>query len=719
MTKPIADSPDARAGAGRQPIARRSRRWWAFTIVLLLAMGYGLWAAPAWAQLNTGLDFGTATGLSTQDIRVTIAKIIRAFLGLLGIMAVAIVAYGGFLWMTSGGNEEQLGNAKKWLTNGAIGLTIILLSFSITQFVLSRLLQAGSGGGAVTTAGGFSEDVFLTGALGSGPIESHFPTRGAQDVARNTRIFITFREAIDPASLASDTNANGTIGTTGGIVTQFDNYQDLALAEAIQVAPIGTNIDPTVLTPLARQQNAAVFTAEAQKLTPMGVAISADGRTVVLSPVVLEGGRVKTTASGFAERSLLGTPSAPTAYLVRITGAVKKASMRAGVHEDLFIGAFRDGYTWDFTVSTTVDLTPPKITSVVPFPDADGDAVGEDGSVTIRGNPDQPRNVTVQVNFNEAVDPTVTAGTFTPGSATATFRHLAVSTDETDTGRVAGTFTISNQYRTVEFKTTDPCGQNSCGGTVYCLPGNVQLHAWANAARLEAGGPTSEPFSGVMDAAGNSLDGNGNGRAEGPGAPGTRRFAIGDGAGNAGASDSAAWTFHTNDTLDLTVPVIREVVHYGKQDQRIVATTAPVAQGGGTLADLNDISLTRPVEILFSKLMSGSVASGLGLTEGARCDEQTGQGCLWFTGLAAHEDTDTPIPKDTRVDATRVTVAHAPFREARAGFPVPEYRVRTDASVKDIYQNCFYSVDAPVGPQGPHGGLSCIGPGTDACTQIP
>ncbi|MBI4142683.1 Ig-like domain-containing protein [Candidatus Uhrbacteria bacterium] len=138
------------------------------TLVLLSAIGYWLWAAPAWAQVNTGLDFGTATGLSTQDIRVTIAKIIRAFLGLLGIMAVAIVAYGGFLWMTSGGNEEQLGNAKKWLTNGAIGLTIILLSFSITQFVLSRLVSATTGGGSVTIATGDSGGYLPPGALPGG-----------------------------------------------------------------------------------------------------------------------------------------------------------------------------------------------------------------------------------------------------------------------------------------------------------------------------------------------------------------------------------------------------------------------------------------------------------------------------------------------------------------------------------------------------------------------
>ena len=48
---------------------------------------------------------GSATGLGTQDIRLTIAKIIRAILGFLGILALAIMLYGGYIYMTSGGGR--------------------------------------------------------------------------------------------------------------------------------------------------------------------------------------------------------------------------------------------------------------------------------------------------------------------------------------------------------------------------------------------------------------------------------------------------------------------------------------------------------------------------------------------------------------------------------------------------------------------------------------
>lgn len=116
-----------------------------------------------------GVDFSSAQGTDTfgveavdseivlgnRDIRVVVAKIINAVLILLGIVAVVIVLYGGFVYMTSGGQEEKISQGKKILINGAIGLVIILSAFAIVQFVLSGLQKAtglnqeGSGSGAI------------------------------------------------------------------------------------------------------------------------------------------------------------------------------------------------------------------------------------------------------------------------------------------------------------------------------------------------------------------------------------------------------------------------------------------------------------------------------------------------------------------------------------------------------------------------------------------
>ena len=81
-------------------------------------------------------------GLGNKDPRATIAAIINVALSFLGIIAVVIILLGGFKWMTAGGGEDKIGEAKKLITAGVIGLVIILASWSIATFVLSQLYIA-------------------------------------------------------------------------------------------------------------------------------------------------------------------------------------------------------------------------------------------------------------------------------------------------------------------------------------------------------------------------------------------------------------------------------------------------------------------------------------------------------------------------------------------------------------------------------------------------
>lgn len=106
-------------------------------------------AVPALAQVNPCgpndplcIDPAKKTGLGTEDIRVTIASIIKVAMGLLGIVAVVIILIGGFTWMTAGGNDEKVGEAKKWIFAGVIGLAIILSAYALANFVINSLTQA-------------------------------------------------------------------------------------------------------------------------------------------------------------------------------------------------------------------------------------------------------------------------------------------------------------------------------------------------------------------------------------------------------------------------------------------------------------------------------------------------------------------------------------------------------------------------------------------------
>ena len=104
------------------------------------------------SQANAGIDFGTdyldgtANGseglvLGKRDPRAIATQIINIALTLLGIVAVIIVLLGGFKWMTAGGNEDKVGEAKKILGAGVIGLVIVLAAWGIARFVLVQLIN--------------------------------------------------------------------------------------------------------------------------------------------------------------------------------------------------------------------------------------------------------------------------------------------------------------------------------------------------------------------------------------------------------------------------------------------------------------------------------------------------------------------------------------------------------------------------------------------------
>lgn len=92
-------------------------------------------------------EIGNAIGLGeTQDPRIIAANVIRVLLGFLGIIAVIIILFGGFKWMTAGGNDEKVGEARKLMTQGIIGLIIVLAAWGIASFVVDAIFTATTNG---------------------------------------------------------------------------------------------------------------------------------------------------------------------------------------------------------------------------------------------------------------------------------------------------------------------------------------------------------------------------------------------------------------------------------------------------------------------------------------------------------------------------------------------------------------------------------------------
>ena len=93
--------------------------------------------AAALAQVGTG-NYGPTFGLGTADLESTVVNIIQWVLGFLGLIAVIFILYGGFLWLTSGGNEDKISKAKKTITAAVVGLIIVLLAWAIVIFVVGQ-----------------------------------------------------------------------------------------------------------------------------------------------------------------------------------------------------------------------------------------------------------------------------------------------------------------------------------------------------------------------------------------------------------------------------------------------------------------------------------------------------------------------------------------------------------------------------------------------------
>ncbi len=92
-------------------------------------------------------------GGDEQDSFMYTSNILNTVFLWAGVLAVVAIIIGGYLYMTSQGAPEKTKRAKDTLMYSVIGLTVVLLAFSITNFIL-RVVGGGDAesGGAVVVA---------------------------------------------------------------------------------------------------------------------------------------------------------------------------------------------------------------------------------------------------------------------------------------------------------------------------------------------------------------------------------------------------------------------------------------------------------------------------------------------------------------------------------------------------------------------------------------
>jgi len=112
-----------------------------FSFLVLIMAPVFIFAQQAQA-VDMGMNYAKNLGLPDRDPREAAVSLVRLLMTFLGIIAVIIILYGGFLWMTAAGNEDKVDTAKKLIGAGVIGLIIILAAFLIVNFVVQNVSNA-------------------------------------------------------------------------------------------------------------------------------------------------------------------------------------------------------------------------------------------------------------------------------------------------------------------------------------------------------------------------------------------------------------------------------------------------------------------------------------------------------------------------------------------------------------------------------------------------
>ncbi len=272
-----------------------------------------------------------------------------------------------------------------------------------------------------------------------------------------------------------------------------------------------------------------------------------------------------------------------------------------------------EGYSWDFEVNGLLDQTPPFVETFLPR------------YSTSTKVEQVPPNALIQVTFNESLDPQSFQDAF-----------IAVF-DEKHNVIVDGHVVPGNRFRTLSFVPSKECGKNACGEPMYCLPASSSLKVTVKTATKDGNAPSGSskaayPFTGVVDTAGNALDGGG-----------ARGSARNGSADNSPADDFIA-NFSTTAELDLRQPTINAI---------------------GPARDAVRVSPQTPIEVVFSKMMDvTSIHTGTIQIRPA----------INYSLNPRH---------DFQSQTSKIIIDHDPFLQSTA------YAPEVLSDVRDSTQNCF------------------------------
>ncbi|GAC1500709.1 MAG: hypothetical protein NVS1B10_04500 [Candidatus Saccharimonadales bacterium] len=85
-----------------------------------------------------------SANVSGDSIGNAAQSIVKIFSIIVGVVAVIMIIYGGFRYITSGGDSGKVGSAKNSLIYAIVGLVIVALAQLIVHFVLNQTTNISS-----------------------------------------------------------------------------------------------------------------------------------------------------------------------------------------------------------------------------------------------------------------------------------------------------------------------------------------------------------------------------------------------------------------------------------------------------------------------------------------------------------------------------------------------------------------------------------------------
>ena len=98
------------------------------------------------ASINTAINglnsaANEAQVSTSRTVTQMAGSVFNLVLGFLGVVFLVLVIYGGFTWMTAGGNQDKIKHGRDLVTWAAIGLIVILFAFLIVNYVIFNLIK--------------------------------------------------------------------------------------------------------------------------------------------------------------------------------------------------------------------------------------------------------------------------------------------------------------------------------------------------------------------------------------------------------------------------------------------------------------------------------------------------------------------------------------------------------------------------------------------------